>query len=175
MPLPPPRSEFPLADPVGNRVVLAWFGMSQVLWGSFWDIFSVLLIFCCFNWVVVPLASLAKPEPCLQTALGALPVDSWELKNKGKKPNNDKKPAPVMIKPAPIMTKPTSTFLLSISMCGITIILGHRGVSKWRSMLFPHSHHPDLEKKKKRIIQNFTFSCLPKPTPTPKNGPRKHQ
>lgn len=46
---PPHRSEFPLADPVGIGVILSWFGMSQVLWVSFWGIFCVLLVFCCFH------------------------------------------------------------------------------------------------------------------------------
>lgn len=41
-------------------------------------------------WVGVPLAPLAEPEPYLQTASGALTVDIWDLKNKGKNPNNDK-------------------------------------------------------------------------------------
>lgn len=40
---------FPLADTVGNGMILSWFGMSQVLWVRFWDIFCVLLILCCFH------------------------------------------------------------------------------------------------------------------------------
>lgn len=48
------RREFPLAGTVGNGVVLSWFGTSQVLWVSFFGIFSVSCSFPdVFMWVGV--------------------------------------------------------------------------------------------------------------------------